>query len=81
MSCRLLLLSLLAVAAPADHQAFVPPTSPFGTSAVPGPIHTPFGSNPARRHDEIQDSSRLFMKKGFELYDLFYDDVSTALSA
>ena len=74
------LCSLLACAAPAVHQAFVPPTSPvvlWGSPVRKASI----AKNPSRSNDVVQDNSRLHMKKGYELFDLFYDDLGTASSA
>ena len=75
-----LLFYLLAFAAPVVHEAFVPPTTPvvLGTHQKTWSI----ANNPTRSNDFAQSHrSRLYMKKGFELFDLFYDDLATANSA
>ena len=76
-----LLFYLLAFTAPVVHEAFVPPTTPvvLGTHRKTWSI----ANNPTRPNDFAQSHycSRLHMKKGFELFDLFYDDLATANSA
>ena len=76
-----LLFYLLAFAAPVVHEAFMPPTTPV-VLETHRKTWSIANKNPTRPNDFAQSHcSRLYMKKGFELFDLFYDDLATANSA